>query len=294
LWIIAQVKGKKESFVSFDGGTTWRGGGVAPSGAGFAAVQGSYAWIQSSSGAAMGSDAGAVLWRSSDYGVSWSKVDTSTVGNSWIAIGEDAGQGMSFLNSTNGFIYGLSTAEGFSFLFQTHDGGRSWHHVALNIPNRSASSIKVGEPMFSGNRGLLATWLGNVSRVQLWQSQNGGQSWASTGTSAPSLVYWPAPPGSGPCVSVSVCWLEDVGSGGPTKLTVTTNAGQTWRTVAIPAAVRASFAPANLGVGPEFDPVSGSVAWVLAHRSSTLWKTTDEGAQWKQVPFTIEPGGTAG
>jgi photosystem II stability/assembly factor-like uncharacterized protein len=171
--------------------------------------------------------------------------------------------------------------------FSTTDGGRRWSRVPVAIRHRLDARFDL--PWFNGGEGVVSATIGTrpptesgrTRAVAFAVSSNGGRSWAARSmgriASCPLSAYftasWPAS-----IVNRRVWWI--VAGGTRPVAQVTTDSGQTWRTVpARGLPTRWCSIMSVSAAGPR-------AAWVVARRgrdSSALFQTVDGGRNWRRV-----------
>ncbi|MBV9230299.1 MAG: hypothetical protein JOZ18_13380, partial [Chloroflexi bacterium] len=121
--------------------------------------------------------------RSTDGARSWSRLHAS------LPMPLGAGNritSLSFLNEATGWITGTSidlNARQHSWLFRTHDGGKSWQEQQLPAPPgyaAASSSLRLGQPRFFSSRdGMLpaSTSLQPPVGISVFLTHDSGQSW---------------------------------------------------------------------------------------------------------------------
>ncbi len=219
--------------------------------------------------------------RTTDGGHTWVKVAHTTTGNerSGLPFGGDK-DGITFLNTTTGWITGYDVGCPGAYLFVTHDGGRTWRDQKL--PGPSEVTIHSNgywhestQPpvFFSARDGVLPTTLyysvmsrcsGDKSVVVFYVTHDGGATWiyttpvAGNGTSPSSFA------------DVNHGWVSE-----GNLLYQTKDGGQWWTTIPLPPA----FADIK-----QLDFISPQVGWAVRRASPFLLKTLDGGHTWAPVP----------
>jgi photosystem II stability/assembly factor-like uncharacterized protein len=180
-------------------------------------------------------------------------------------------------------------------LYRTVDGGVHWSEVAETNPESPQPAGSPGSIPFGGDKGsatfIDATtgWIGSSTAgigPLFWVTQDGGSSWSlqplpsTAGLLQPStqvLQVW-----SGEGALVGVQSFEPSGQS-TTTVCITTDAGRSWSQIAMP----------GTGQTPETaDFRDDADGWLLTFATTTvkapplattLWVTSDGGANWNQV-----------
>jgi photosystem II stability/assembly factor-like uncharacterized protein len=240
------------------------------------------------------------LLHSTDGARSWTHLHTS------FPIALDAGNritSLSFLNEAIGWITGTSSdlnGKKRSWIFLTHDGGKSWHEQRLPAPQgyASSSSLVLGQPrFFSPHDGILpaATSLNPPVGISSFLTHDRGESWQAQPFFPLTDVAF-NPELGGPQIptftSPSTGWssiLTGEGRDTPASLSLfrTTDAGRSWQPFNQSLPVRPS--------DPGFQFITDRVVFALAYTGeavnfqapSQLYRTTDGGKTWTTLHYTI-------
>jgi photosystem II stability/assembly factor-like uncharacterized protein len=241
------------------------------------------------------------LLRSTDGARSWTRLHTS------FPMALDAGNhitSLSFLNEATGWITGTSSdlnGKKRSWIFLTHDGGKSWHEQRLPSPQgyTSSSPLVLGQPRFFSPRdGMLpaATSLNPPVGICVFLTHDGGESWQAQPFFTLKEVALNPEVSGGPQIpaftSPSTGWssiLTGEGSDTPDSLSLfrTTDAGRTWQPFHQLLPVRPS--------DPGFQFLTDRVVFALAYTGeavnfqapSQLYRTMDGGKTWTTLHYTI-------
>ncbi len=250
-----------------DGGQTWQSSAV-PFGSGYIqSVDGKkYAVILADRGVAAGSQA-VDLYQTSDGGATWNlvyHVDPQNPAADGIPFGGDK-SGVTFLDSTHGWVTGFSPVDGGTYIYATQDGGKTWKPVQLSLPaGWSQAQIDTKPPVFFGGQDGLLTLRAstNVSQMALFVTHNGGESWQAT-TPLDGFGFVSIPDAKN-----AIVWDG-------TKLHYSADAGQSWQE-------RTPNVDLSQGlIALQFvDPNTG---WALSQNGdgARLYRTTDGGTTWQ-------------
>ena len=241
------------------------------------------------------------LLRSTDGGMSWTRLHIalpmSLTNQSRIT-------SLSMRSETSGWITGSShDSDGreHSWIFLTHDGGRSWHEQRLPSPQGYASSrlLVLGQPrFFSARDGVLpaSTTLTPPVGISIFITHDGGESWQSQPFFPINDVAFNPEVSGGPRIptftDLSTGWSSVLtGAGNDTadslSLLRTTDRGRSWQPFNQQLPVRPS--------DPGFQFITDRVAFALAYTGdpinfqspSELYRTTNGGKTWTTLRYTI-------
>jgi hypothetical protein len=263
--------GVTKVFSSRDGGVHWTSG-TLPQGTELVAATGVYGWTRPSPWLLANQYAPApALYRSDNRGQQWSKIQLFGPLDARQAL--ELGR-VTFVSRARGFVFGQFPVEGVPLFFGTTDGGRSWLPIRLGVPrDKGDAAITVMRPRFFGRTGIVLVYFSNPHRqtAVIYVSQDGGQTWTTSGTARPFQLN---PDGFiGSCGSATDCAVV---SGG-LQVWLTHNGGHTWFAASLPAAMQ------NIR---KIDWVSQHVGWAASLHH--LWKTTNGGYTWH--PVTLNYG----
>jgi len=237
-------------------------------------------YVDVGEGAAAGSE-GEALFTSADGGHRWHFVTQTNVNRTppgGLPFSCDK-TGFGFVTPSRGWAGG-DCAGGALFFFRTTDGGRHWHRQTLPGAGKGCQ-CETSAPVFFGRRvgvvwvsGLSSTRAANPFARVYW-TPDGGDHWhASNPTSGRT--------GPADVVNQNVVWLFGRLAGNAPRLRRlfrTTDAGRTWHSLHVPAAVSA---------GDQLDAVDAKLGF--ATQGATLWRTTDGGRRWTAIHPVIAGG----
>ncbi len=213
------------------------------------------------------------LYRTIDGGKSWIKLQKA---HSFF-IDINSVTGMTFLNSTTGWLIGWSGNT--SSLYVTHDGGETWELQILGVPVgiKFVVSPFDAPKFFTANDGILpATFFtGTTQYLVFYVTHDGGKTLIPT-TPVPAISSWAF-------IDTKHGWVFDTSTtSNVTNLYRTDDGGQHWVKT---FSTRSFFSVSSL------DFVSNNIGWAVAFdgqsRNPILLKTTDGGYTWTQINFTI-------
>lgn len=220
------------------------------------------------------------VFRTIDGGQSWKSVSTAlfsdTTPPGHLPYGGQK-TGISFLNTSTGWVTGTASLAAQSWLYITHDGGSTWQQQSLPIPaGMSSARLSLLSPtFFSSTDGILPVqFLDSETEKPLatvmYHTSNGGTTWQATMALSGSWQQVDF-------VDSQHGWMTD-----GTALAMTDDGGSQWRT----------FSP-----GTPFqrvsllDFVNSSHGWAISPSTdghSSLLETVDSGHTWK-VTLSTRP-----
>jgi photosystem II stability/assembly factor-like uncharacterized protein len=287
-WVAITHEGTRRATIvhTADGGRTWRSVAVSLPGLDFTIrqidfIDPRYGWLRAAGEPAAGSQA-AEVFRSTDGGAHWVSVSYTGVHRATpgsLSLGGDK-NGISFRDTSTGFATGYSAAQGFTWFYVTHDGGRTWEGQALPLPPAyRATTYDIAPPQFfTPWDGVLVVGIGSIVSPLIYVTHDGGRTWTTTTSTMPLrnavIVSF---------VNVADGWAiehEPTAPGGKARLYVTSDGGRHWMTI-IPnvrlqwgmliqfVSRRTGFA-LRVGLDPKepsrlFKTVDGGHTWVLLH-----------------------------
>ncbi|MHB9032930.1 MAG: WD40/YVTN/BNR-like repeat-containing protein [Anaerolineae bacterium] len=184
--------------------------------------------------------------------------------------------GMSFIDARVGWILGEACVQTDTLcqsrqvvLRTTTDGGLTWHPLpapdALSVDSLSKDLPRVDKIMFTDSRN---GWLYGEST---FYTNDGGLSWSLSGDNILALNY-------------TGNWLWAVKTRAAAWQVVTSDDfGKTW--------YGPPEQPAWTGDAPQLAAFNEQQAWVMSHTDFNwyLWRTTDGGQTWNELPATDVP-----
>ncbi len=154
-------------------------------------VDARHGWLFAAPNPAAGSQASQVL-RTSDGGARWDSVAVTDPPGQYTRgglpfVGDKSGLG--FSDASTGFATGPGVVAGDTYLYVTHDGGRTWRYQSLPLPTEHRKDIVSLDPpaFFTPHDGAMQ---GHLSSGQtFFVTHDGGKTWAAT-TPLPSPLRW--------------------------------------------------------------------------------------------------------
>lgn len=222
-------------------------------------------------GAAMNKQS-VILYKTTDGGATWTlnynnDPTTPGAGNSLPLSGHK--NGITFSNSTTGWVGGGIPINGLIYLYKTTDSGITWTQQPLTVPTgyQNASITTTAPKFFGPNDGILPVWMTldvGMRDLFLYTTHDGGNTWIPSSGFVRSAEQTDIISMSN---TISWDWAN--------IFHITSNTGSTWNIVT-----------PNINFGDEFrelDFISPAVGWVrlqLADGHSALYRTTDGGSNW--------------
>ncbi|HEX2995127.1 MAG TPA: CARDB domain-containing protein, partial [Anaerolineales bacterium] len=260
-----------EVYHTVDGGTRWSRYEVPFSGGYIQFLDDLHGFVLS--GEASGMNKHAVsLYQTSDGGVTWTlrfAIDPSVPDNSLPFSGHK--NGMTFRDTSTGWIGGDYPAEGYVYLYKTTDGGATWAKQSLALPaGYETASISITAPkFFSANDAILPVRMSTNagSDIFIYISHDGGNTWtraadiASHGRNTDFIS-----------MSKGFAWSQDG------ILLATDSAAANWFRIT---------PNVNFGDNVAFmDFVSATTGWIMqspVNGVTPLYRTTNGGSTWALV-----------
>jgi photosystem II stability/assembly factor-like uncharacterized protein len=253
-----------------DGGVTWTRYDVPFNNGTIQFLDDTHGFVLSILGAAMSKQAVAV-YQTSDGGATWVRnyVNDPTIpgASTSLPLGGHK-DGMTFRDTSHGWIGGDTPADGFVYLYTTADSGVTWSQQPLALPSgyESAFVITSGPIFFGANDAILPVWLGtDTSRdLFIYTSHNGGVTWTVSSAFARAGE-------NADFVSLNDAFSWDWAN----IFHVTNDAGNSWKQVT-----------PNVDFSNDFrgmDFVSTTTGWVIlghANGYTSLYRTSDGGYTW--------------
>lgn len=237
-------------------------------------ISGQSGWLLVHVGVGMNHDY-VVLYRTSDGGVSWSRIlDPYNDGG----IQSCTKTAMLFTDATHGWLTGdCNGVKAGVELFNTTDAGSTWQEVTLPAPSSAPTlfsdmNVACGsyDPFFFGNDlGHLSVRCSNFSSTQItysyyiYTTQNGGGTWTAASYPGNALYFFSA----------------DTGWALANKIQLTSDGGKTWTPIS------------DVTWTPQMNFISEEIGWAVATvgQEVALVKTDNGGAKWTILIPTIGP-----
>ncbi len=245
-----------------DGGTTWawRNMPFGRATIGFLDAQNGYGLENLGAGA--GSN-GVAIWTTQNSGDDYNRVFLHEPGyDASLPLG-GMKSGISFIDSQNGWVTGSQPQDGYIWLYRTLDGGFSWEHQDLTLPElyEEAQTYVFSPIFFDDGMGVLPVYLySEESATVFYRTLDGGENWQAT---SPILQR-----GKYDVISSNEIILWD----GSTFLFFTLDGGETWQPVP------SEWLPYELRSLDFIDILNG---WALA--DDGLYRTENGGLTWTKL-----------
>ncbi len=229
-------------------------------------------WLMASAGGIAAGVEDIELYRTADSGATWTLLGAATQQRP-SPTGLPAGgvkTGIAFTEQGHGWLTGYRGSQPELWLYETGDGGRTWHPSVLPTPPgiSAAGSPRSYPPRFidADNGVLPVSWPGSTSTTAFYVTNDGGTTWhpETPIESGDPMQVWSWPTTGDGVAASDMTWC------------VTGNAGQSWHCEQLPAVLR--------GIS-DVDFVSPQQGWSVA--AGELLTTTDGGDTWTMV--TTQP-----
>ncbi len=273
--------GTTQIFHTVDGGRTWTSATILTnSTVSIHFVNASEGWLLSNEGGAAGSME-VDIHHSTDGGRTWVKVESTRANDQSSGLPfAGAKAGMTFLNTTRGWVTGAIAADDWIYLYMTDDGGRTWRQQKLPLPPQLTphwNDWTMPSTFFTARDGILPVFyaIRNAAHrdigaiVVCYVTHDGGKTWAfATPVRIPlgnefSTSY----------ADIVHGWVTDGAA-----LYATSDGGRRWTTI------RPSSYFADV---KQIDFISPRLGWAVRRTSPFLLKTLDGGHSWAPVAYTI-------
>ena len=177
--------------------------------------------------------------------------------------------GMTFRDTSTGWVGGDYPTNGYVYLYKTTDSGTSWSQVSLPLPAGYESAyITINAPKFFGaNDGILPVWMSigaGMKDLFLYVTHNGGATWTASPAFARNAEHTNVISMSN---TISWDWAN--------IFHATSNAGNSWMTITPNVTFGDGFR--------ELDFVSATTGWArlqLPDGHTALYRTIDGGSTW--------------
>ena len=251
-----------------DGGVTWNTAQVPFGGGSLYFIDAMNGWDLVGLNAAMSHEAVAIF-RTSDGGATWTRLlvnDPGVAGytDSLPLVGDK--NGITALDASHLWVTGSQPSSDFVYVYISQDGGVSWAHQDLSIPEAYAGAMTgTNQPVFfNGSAGVLPVLLfANNNGTDFYVSHDGGQTWSATTPVAQGGFLAVGSPND--------FFVWD----GSTPLYASHDAGASWSTLTPNVNIKANM------VSMQF--VNATTGWALtsdANSHRMLYKSADGGATW--------------
>ncbi len=177
--------------------------------------------------------------------------------------------GMTFRDTTTGWIGGDYPTNGYIYLYKTMNSGTTWSQVSLPLPSGYQSAfITTTAPKFFGtNDAVLPVWMtigAGMRDLFLYITHDGGATWTASPAFARNAEQ-----------TEIISMTNTISWDSANVFHSTSNSGNTWTTVT---------PNVNFGDGfRELDFVSATTGWArlqLSDGHTALYRTTDGGSTW--------------
>lgn len=185
---------------------------------------------------------------------------------------------LSFINTNQGWLLGsgcetaLGNCHRWPILLRiTSDGGQNWSSLPAPLAFSSYSlppteTLRISRVLFCSETD---GWLYGPSA---FSTNDGGHTWTKAQSDILALA-----------LTSDTLWAIQASADGVWSVSTSTDHGRTW--------LKPTNQPQWLGSVPQLVALNKQQAWVLANDEFTwyLWKTTDGGATWVELPNTAAP-----
>ncbi len=258
-------------FRTSDGGINWSKLAVPFSGAKISFLDTSNGWALADLGIGAGSNAVAV-YQTNDGGTTWNLKYINDPNHASASDSLPLGglkYGLTALDTGRAWVYGVVYAPGSVYLFKTENGGETWTHVSLPLPQGAENAELLIEQMqfvSDTEAFLIMRVTADPIKTAIYRSTDSGATWSLT----PTLI-----PGGPVAEFLSA---EELILYNREQFYVTRDAAQTWNNISPEVRFDEIFAA--------MDFVNTSAGYVVTldptnHRS--LYRTNDGGTTWYPV-----------
>ncbi len=278
-WVTVQSTNKYSVYYTHDDGRTWLGTPVLASGTGITQitfVDAQHGWLLFNKGETAANEEIAIF-RTTDGGATWLNIanadqQTATSEKSIPMSGKKTG--ISFINTTQGWITGTTATDNLAWLYTTGDGGVSWQTQSLSLPSGTQRATTLPPTFFDTKNAVLPVKIATSGSggVNVYVTHDSGTTWNSTNSVqgvAETLTF----------TDIQHGWLA---SSNTTTIETTADGGQHWNRLA------GTF-PAGIRTINTLNFVSTTTGWAIGSSTASttaLFQTHDGGKTWTQVNTT--------
>ncbi|MCP4139797.1 MAG: hypothetical protein GY755_05820 [Chloroflexi bacterium] len=249
-------------YSTVDGGAnwTWRNTPFGRSEIAFADEENGYALTDLGAGAG---SMGVAIWQTKNSGDDFNRVFQHESGYDSSLPFSGIKNGITFIDSQNGWVTGSQPQDAFIWFYRTQDGGFSWEHqeLEMSVGYENAQTSAYAPSFFEDGQGLLPVYLhGEESAMVFYRTDDDGESWDAAQTIATRGKY--------AMVSANEIVVWD---GGET-LFFSLDTGESWQSRTT------TWQP--LDTLRSLDFISATEGWALT--DDGLYKTKDGGENWER------------
>ncbi|QNH60710.1 T9SS type A sorting domain-containing protein [Hymenobacter sediminicola] len=288
-----------------NGGTTWQGGVIAPSGFTGYAAGNLFALNATTAWSAMynATNGGGIIVKTTNGGTSWTvQTDPSTTGAYQFSAPDGFANWVYFWDANNGVCMGdpnrtAASSVKFFEMYTTTNGGTTWTRVprASGLISNGSEYGVTNQYSVVGNTIWFSTLYDPVtitSPARVFKSTDRGLTWTNSNSNIPNRV-------SGVVFASAnngLLWNAE-------NISTTTNGGTTWATQAYSTPFRDSDVTAipggNTYVAVGLDarvasPTAADIGTSISRDNGATWTTIDNQAQYLSVSFASGTVGWAG
>ena len=231
------------------------------------------------------------VWKSSNGGQTWSKVNTGTTGANTLFSARYAHSSVA-IGSDIYVIGGYDETNYFNDVWKSTNGGQTWTQVAtgstgantLFSARQFSSLVAVGSDMY-----VIGGEDGTQNLNDVWKSTNGGQTWTqvATGSTGANTLFSARAGHSSVAIGSDIYVIG--GFSGLRNLNdvwKSTNGGQTWTKVATGSTGANTLFPArnshsSVAIGSDIYVIGGFRGGTI--NLNDVWKSTNGGQTWSKV-----------
>lgn len=289
----------KDIFRTTDGGHTWQELSSIPSPSVSQASQLTFinpqdGWMILSTSDTAGPGDVIDIYRTTDGGVSWSKVSSTGTSASpntspgHLPLGGSE-WGVSFLNASTGWATYQLSGTPLIQCYITHDGGSTWSLQTLAPPSSTTPFATLPPTFFTSSEGLLPALLfnranGNKEELDVYVTHDGGANWSRTAFLSTYINLssrLDAATSDVEFLDMNHGWVMNEQG---TQLDRTSDGGHHWTTISFGTTISALS---------RFNFVSSQIGWAIGFLSifnnspPFLFKTEDGGRTWTEISFVV-------